>query len=91
MSVEQQQRTVNKLDKEIADLQKKKATYDKKAADEQKRAANVSISSNASPATVKSRLRDIERHNEDANKAIQESGNLQKKIADKTKNGMMHI
>ena len=85
MSVEQQQRTVNNLDKEIADLQKKKATYDKKAADEQKRAANVSISSNASPATVKSRLRDIERHNEAANKAIQESANLQKKIADKTK------
>ena len=85
MSVEQQQRTVNNLDKEIADLQKKKAAYDKKAADEQKRATNVSISNNASASTIKSKMREIERHTEAANKAFQESATLQGKIADKVK------
>ena len=33
MSVEQYQRAVNSLDKEIADLEKKKAVADKKAQD----------------------------------------------------------
>lgn len=36
MSVEQYQRMVNSLDKEIADLEKKKADVDKKVADAQK-------------------------------------------------------
>lgn len=43
MSVEQYQRVVNTLDKDIADLEKKKAAADKKSANEQKRAAGISL------------------------------------------------
>ena len=42
MSVEQYQRQVNTLDKDIADLEKRKADYDKKYADETNKAANES-------------------------------------------------
>lgn len=83
MSVEQYQRTVNSLDKELADLEKKKATADKKAADEAKKAANVTISKNASAATLKSKMSEVERHRTASNKAASESADLQKKIADK--------
>ena len=46
MSIEQYQRTVNALDKDIADLEKKKAALDKKAAEEQRKAANITINKN---------------------------------------------
>lgn len=85
MSVEQYQRAVNSLEKEIADLEKKKSAQDKKAADEQKKAANVSISKNASPATIKSKLKQRDSHLAAANKASVESASLAKKIADKRK------
>ena len=85
MSIDQYQRNVNALDKEIADLEKKKAGYDKKAADEARRASNINISKNASASIVKSKLRDIEKHAENARKAEAESAKLQQKIADKRK------
>lgn len=85
MSVEQYQRAVNMLDEDIADLEKKKAALDKKAADEQKRAANISISKNASAATVRSKLKQRENHLAIANKTSSESAALAKKIADKRK------
>lgn len=85
MSVEQYQRAVNSLDKEIANLEKKKSVWDKKAADEQKKAANVSISKNAAPATMKSKLKQRDSHLAAANKASTESAALSKKIADKRK------
>ena len=83
MSVEQHQRTVNSLDKEIANLEKKKATADKKAASEAKKAAGISISKNASDATIKSKMRQINGHIASSQKAETESADLQKKIADK--------
>ena len=83
MSVDQYQRTVNSLDKEIADLEKRKAAADKKAADEAKKAANISISKNASVSTIKTKMSEIERHNTASNKASAESADLQKKIAEK--------
>ena len=83
MSVEQYQRTVNSLDKEIAELEKKKAAADKKAADESKKAESVSISKNASATTIKSKLNEIDRHNKASNKAATESAEFGKKIADK--------
>ena len=85
MSLEQYQRTVNSLDKEIADLEKKKAVADKKAAENQKKAANVSISKNASAAMVKSKMRQIENYRAESTKASTESAALAKKIADKKK------
>ena len=83
MSVDQYQRMVNSLDKEIADLEKKKATADKKAASEAKKAAGVSISKNSSAATIKSKMRQIDAHNAASQKAEAESAAMQKKIADK--------
>lgn len=83
MSIEQEQRTVNSLDKDIADLEKKKAAADKKAADEQKKAANVNVSKNASPSMVKSKLSEIHRHKDAAQKAAAQSADLQKRIAEK--------
>ena len=83
MSVEQYQRTVNSLEKEIADLEKKKAAADKKASDEQKRAASISWSKNASASTIKSKMGEIQRHEDAARKASAESAELQRKIADK--------
>lgn len=85
MSIEQYQRAVNSYDKEIADLEKKKAAQDKKAADEQKKAANVSISKNASHATIMSKLKQRDSHLATANKASMESAALAEKIADKRK------
>lgn len=83
MSVEQYQRTVNRLDKEIADLEKKKASADKKATNEAKKAASVHISKNASAATIKSKMRQIDGYTASSQKAGIESADLQKKIVDK--------
>lgn len=83
MSIEQYQRAVSSLDKDIADLEKKKAVSDGKAADARKKAANVSISKNASASIVKSKMRQIESYNNMAIKAEKESADLQKRIADK--------
>ncbi len=83
MSVEQYQRIINSLDKEIAELEKKKAAFDKKAADEAKKAANITISKNASASTIKSKMSEIERHKTASTKASAESAAYEKKIADK--------
>lgn len=85
MSVDQYQRSVNSLDKEIADLEKKKANTDKKAAEEDKKAASVNISKNASASTIKSKMNEIARHKDAANKARADSASIGKKIADKRK------
>lgn len=83
MSVEQYQSKVNSLDKDIADLEKKKAAADKKAAEEAEKASKVSIPKNASPTTIRSKMRQIENHTNAANKAAAESAVYVKKIADK--------
>lgn len=85
MSVDQYQRSVNSLDKELADLEKKKAAADKKAADEESKANGISWSKSASESTIKSKIRQIESHKKAALKAQGESADLQKKIADKRK------
>lgn len=85
MSVEQYQRTVNTLDKEIADLEKKKSVAEKKAVEAERKAGSVSISKNASDTTIKSKLRQIEKYKADVVKASSESASLTKKIADKRK------
>lgn len=83
MSVDQYQRRVNSLDKDIAELEKKKASADKKAADEEKKANSISWSKNASLSTIKNRMNQIDTHNKAAMKARKESADLQKKIAGK--------
>lgn len=83
MSIEQYQRTVNLLDKEIANLEKKKADADKKVADAQKKESSVSIQRNASPNTVKVKMRQIDSYRSQAVKAASDSANLAKQIAEK--------
>lgn len=85
MSVEQYQRTVNSLDKEIADLEKKKATYDSKCADLKKKIASAedAIRKTKSSSTIKSKLSQISTWQKDESKAAGESANIGKKISDK--------
>lgn len=83
MSVEQYQRSVDNLDREIASLEKKKAAIDKKAADEALKASKVTISKNASDSTRKTKLNEIDRHNNASIKASQESAKIQKQISEK--------
>lgn len=80
MSIEQYQRTVNALDKDIADLEKKKAALDKKVAEQQRKAANINISKNASVATVKSKLKQRDNYLAAANRASGESATLANKM-----------
>ena len=76
---------MNALDKDIADLEKKKAALDKKVAEQQRKAANINISKNASVATVKSKLKQRDNYLAAANRASGESATLANKIADKRK------
>lgn len=87
MSVEQYQREVNSLDKDLADLEKKKAAADSKYADLQSKitSASASIKRTSSASTVKSKLHQIESWSKDADKKAKESADLGKKIADKRK------
>ena len=91
MSVDQYQRTVNSLDKEIASLEKKKAVADKKAASEAKKAAGVLISKNASAATVKSKMRQIDGYNASSQKAEAEMLICRKRLLINGPSEMMHI
>ncbi len=87
MSVEQYQRTVNSLDKEIADLEKKKAAKDKEYANLQGKinTTNKSISKNTPAATLKSKMRQISDWESESAKKSKESADLAAKIADKKK------
>lgn len=87
MSIDQYQRTVNSLDKEIADLEKKKAEKDKDCADLQNKinSAQKSITKHSSQSTINSKMRQIASHESDKAKKSKESAELGKKIADKRK------
>lgn len=87
MSVDQTQRNVNLLDKDIADLEKKKAAKDKECADLQKKitTAQKTASKTSSQATLKSKLRQIASWESDLAKKLKDSAELGKKIADKKK------
>lgn len=87
MSVDQFQRNVNSLDKEIADLEKKKAAKDKECAALQGKILSTqkSITKNTSESTLKSKLRQISSYESDLSKKTNESADLGKKIAEKRK------
>ena len=87
MSSEQYQRTVNSLDKEIADLEKKKAAKDKEVATLQGKinALKKSINNHTSASTLNSKMRQIATHESDQAKKSQDSAELGKKIAEKRK------
>lgn len=85
MSVAQYQNTVNSLDKEIADLEKKKAAKDKEIATLQGKINTVqkSITKNTSPASRSSKQKQIASYESNIAKNASESADLGKKIADK--------
>ena len=85
MLVEQYQRSVNSLDKDIATLEKKKAEVDKKCAELSKKiiSARKSITSRTSASTVASKLKQISSWESDRAKKLAESANLERKIAEK--------
>ena len=94
MSIKQYQQNVNSSDKKIAELEKKKAAADKKANEAQKKASKVSISKNASAATIKRKLKEQQNYQSMALKASEESAALTEKIAkerNKRNSASMHL
>lgn len=87
MSVDQYQRVVNTLDKEIADLEKKKANKEKEYASLQGKISttNRSITKSTSESILRSKLRQISQWESDAAKKSSESAEIAVKIADKRK------
>lgn len=83
MGIKQLQRNVNNFDKEIAELEKKKAKEDKTAAENRKKAANVNISKNSTESTIRRKMRQIESYESIAIKSEDASADYSKKIADK--------
>jgi hypothetical protein len=87
MSVEQYQRNVNSLDKEIADLEKKKATKDKEIANLQGKinSTSKSITKNTAASIRNSKIRQISGWESDVAKKSKDSADFSAKIADKRK------
>lgn len=87
MSIEQYQRNVNSLDKDLLILEKKKSDIDKKCSDLQSKitSAKKSITPRTSASTVSTKMRQINGWQIDYSKKISESANLGKKISDKRK------
>lgn len=85
MSVEQYQRQVNSLDKDITDLEKKKAAKDKECANLQGKinTTKSSIGKNTSQSTLNSKLRQISNYEKEYAKKSADSADFGKKIADK--------
>ena len=82
MSSEQYQRTVNSLDKEIVDLEKKKAAKDKEVATLQGKINTLkkSINSHTSASTLNNKMRRIATHESDQAKKSQDSAELGKRL-----------
>lgn len=78
--------TIERIRKEIADLQKKISLEKKKEADAISKENHISksINKNTSSATLQSKLRQIERCRNDAAKASKNQANLHKKLAAKS-------
>ena len=87
MSSEQYQRTVNSLDKEIADLEKKQGAKvrDAAALESKINTLKKSINSHTSASTLNNKMRQIATHESDQAKKSQDSAELGKKIAEKCK------
>lgn len=85
MSVEQYQKTVNTLDKEITDLEKKKNALDSKCADLKGKIsdAEVAIRKTKSASTIKSKLNQISTWQKEESRKATESANIGKKISEK--------
>ncbi|MBO6219675.1 MAG: TIR domain-containing protein [Treponema sp.] len=87
MSVSLYQSNVNRLDKEIADLEAKKAKLDSECAALQSRILSVqnSITKNTSISSLQSKQRQISGYQRDISRKESDSAQLSKKIAEKRK------
>lgn len=87
MSIEQYQRAVNRLDQEIANLEKKRAEKDKDYATLQNRINSVqkSITRHSSQTAINAKMRNIASYESQQAKKRAESAELGKKIAEKKK------
>ncbi|RVU55858.1 toll/interleukin-1 receptor domain-containing protein [Anaerosphaera multitolerans] len=87
MPVEQYQRTVNSLDKEIAGLEKKKAEVEKRSSEIQIRINNIerSITKNTSSSMIKTKSNQIASLKKEYASKSKESAEYGKKIAEKRK------
>ncbi len=85
MSVKRYQDQLNSIDKEIANLEKKRAEEEKRATLNETKASKVTISKSASQATVKSKLRQISQYKDTANKAKIKCADYSKKMGEKRK------
>lgn len=87
MSVDQYQKAVNALDKEIANLEKKKAAKDKDIASLQNKIISIqkSINKNTSQSSLNRKRRQIASCESDIAKKSKDSADLGKKIAEKRK------
>lgn len=85
MSVEQAQRTVNQLNKDMVGLEKKMADLVKKEADKTKKIGDTqrSITKNTSASMLKTKTRQIEGFQKDLAKILTDKAGINKKIADK--------
>ena len=87
MSVDQYQRAVNGLDKEIADLEKKKAAKDKEIASLQNKIVSIqrAINKNTSQSSFNSKRKQVASCESDIAKKSKDGAELGKKIAEKRK------
>ena len=87
MLISQYQNTVNTLDREISQLEKKKADKDRECASLQTKisATSKSITKYTSATTAANKLKQIERYQTDFARKNSESADLGKKISDKRK------
>lgn len=85
MSVNQARQSLNRLNSEIVALEKKSSMLGKKEATARGKAASVlkNIPKNASPAALRSKQDQIDRHNNEAIKSASAKADIDKKIADK--------
>lgn len=87
MSVDSYQRTVNSLDKELADLEQRRARKEKEIADLEDKINRVqkSINKNTSQSMLNSKLRTISSYESDKAKKAKDVADLSKRISEKKK------
>ena len=85
MSIEQYQNTVNRLDKEIADLEAKRAEAELKATREEGNAANIRFNKFDSKSLIDSKNRQRKRYMDEAQKARKKAAEFSKSIAERRK------
>jgi len=86
MSIQSLFSDIARCHKEIASLEAQRARYSKDRADALGRAnaAQKSITASASPSTIQSKLRDIQRHQDDAVRASDREADIARKIANES-------